>query len=219
MLNDRVDRFPASRRERRLCARVLAGCVFNELLPANSDLANGFLAYSGRAYESTCHDFGIQPNPAVGQIIESLRSDLVDELMRIELIHHTYQGGEAIDRGEALDVLISGRSALLAIDCDSTIRWSHGQDANYFGPRVGESRPETARLQVLLATRRAWALAQAGACPEASGGPHLLCNYLNSPKPADAPLAVLYWEDVLALVSRFVGPRPLISYLFTLLDY
>lgn len=202
--------FPASNKERRLCAQVLAGCVFSELLPANPALMKGFLLHLGRAYEITCGHFGRPTETLVPIILHSLHRDLDCDALSTVLAEHTYQAGETVGFAGSADLRIIGRQAMVSLDFECWLREAAvPADGHHAEPG---QQPTTDLLRVLVVTRRSWAKAQTDADE----------NMRNAGKGLflpSGPFAVVFWEDILALVSRFAGPRPLISYLFGLLDF
>lgn len=205
--------FPASSKEKRLCARVLAGCVFHELLPANRSLMNGFLLHLGRAYEITCNHSGRPTDSQVPIILHSLHHDLECDALRIDLAEHAYQAGETVGLAESTDLRIVGSQAVVSLDLEY---WLPGASKQAADPR-SEPRQRLTKdlLRVLLVTRRRWAKIHEQPSAAENG-----CDaVIQDLSPPVCPSAVVFWEDVLALVSRFAGPRPLISYLFGLLDF
>ena len=205
--------FPASNKEKRLCARVLAGCVFHELLPANRALMKGFLLQLGRAHEITCNHYGQPTDPLVPTILHSLHCDLECDALNIDLVEHAYQAGETVRSAESTDLRIIGRQAVVALDLEYWLReaWEQAADRR----SAPGQRPTKDLLRVLLVTRRRWAKIHEQPSAAESG-----CDaVIQDLSPPVCPSAVVFWEDVLALVSRFAGPRPLISYLFGLLGF
>ncbi len=205
--------FPASSKEKRLCARVLAGCIFHELLPANRSLMNGFLLHLGRAYEITCNHSGQPTDSQVPIILHSLHHDLECDALRIDLAEHVYQAGETVGLVESTDLRIIGSQAVVSLDLEHWLSGALTQAADCRSA-TGQ-RPARNLLRVLLVTRRRWAKVHEQPSAAESG-----CDaVIQDLSPPVCPSAVVFWEDVLALVSRFAGPRPLISYLFGLLDF
>ncbi len=191
-----------SEKERNLYYKVLAGYVFNELVPGWSERLAAFNELLQRKVDAH-------------QMVLKRRVELT-EATHVSFDNHAYVVGYDTDRGELADILLhdASRKLLVAIEAKFSSDWSVAKDIHKNLERLDLFRQRWLQSDIvpcLLVTQRKWDAVQ-------GLRKHRNSSYRRYVEQFRTQVLVLTWEELLPL-CREAAVRKYLEYQLALTNH